>query len=168
MDARPADAQGRSGKHAVALRSAGLEVWASAHFGAGHESGFPAYPNFRTEQMLDGTYATYIAQFDGQLAVYNIANGTIRRRVAGGLSTRFAFGLGSPSPLVVQPESEFATAFLKTNRVGTVLTDPDHLLVDLRANQSDYRRAWQECHAGWSAEGQAGRIQAFLRQAGRR
>jgi hypothetical protein len=118
--------------------------------------------------MLDGTYATYIAQFDGQLAIYNIANSTIHRRVSVGLSTRFAFGLASPSPIVVPPEAAFARAFLAEHRVGTLLAEGHGLRSVLESEQVDFRRVWTESHTAWSAEGQSDSIQEFVRRLERR
>ncbi len=146
----------------IGLEGAGFEVWTSGHFAAEKQSRFRTYPTFSTEEMLDGTFATYIAQFDGQLALYNVANGTLRRRVSAGLSTRFAFGLASPSPLIVPPESRFAAKFLREHPIGIVLDDPQRLRADVERRQSDIRAAWTASHHSWTAEGQSDLVQRFL------
>jgi hypothetical protein len=66
------------------------------------------YRRFTQEEMLDGSFTTFLSRFDGQLAVYRETNRTIRHRVGNGLSTRFGLGLASCAPILVSSSAGFA------------------------------------------------------------
>jgi hypothetical protein len=60
--------------------------------------GYLFYERFTNEGMPSGEFADFVSTFQAQLAIYNEPNSTIRRRVATGLSTRWAFGVAATAP----------------------------------------------------------------------
>ena len=113
-------------------------------------------------QMLSGEFSALIGEFDAQLAIYNTPSSVLTRRVANGLSTRWAFGLTSPAALLVPPKATFATEFLDKHPIGCALRDPGATLDAIRGQGGRWRSTWNSQHVGWSAEGVSERLHEFF------
>lgn len=117
------------------------------------KKGFTFYPYLTNADILDGALANIITQYEGQLAAYRVSNGTVRRRVQNGLSSRFALGLTANSPMLVQGEATDAAAMVRTLGVGASVEAP-HAVPALLQHGARYRDSWLQRHDDWSAEAQ--------------
>jgi hypothetical protein len=115
--------------------------------------GFMMYEPFNHAQMLDGTFSNFISEYGCQLALYNECNTTVRRRVRNGLSSRFALGLTSPSPLVISRGAVGPQRILESRGVGMAVTGPSELK-ERWPELQEMRQQWHATHGEWSAEGQ--------------
>lgn len=126
------------------------------------ERGYAFYPRFSNDAMVDGQFSDFTAGFECQLVSYEIPSGVIRRRVDNGLSTRWAFGLASPAPLVAPEASSMARAFLATHPVGVAADDPDRVMSELGRRAGAMRTYWHQNHQTWSAEGLSASVREFF------
>jgi hypothetical protein len=126
------------------------------------KEGFGFYPHFSGSEMLDGSFASYLGRYDGQIVTYRIHNGTVKRRVSGALSTRWAFGLASPAPLVVPLEADFAKSFFSHYEVGWAVPSPEVAVRYISTRGARARENWVEHHHRWTAEGLSSRLLDFL------
>jgi hypothetical protein len=115
--------------------------------------GFKMYEPFNHSQMLDGTFSNFISGYGCQLALYNEWNTTVRRRVRNGLSSRFALGLTSPSPLVISQGAIGPRRILESRGVGMAVTGPLELK-ERWPELQNMRQQWRTTHGEWTAEGQ--------------
>ncbi len=129
-----------------AIESGGADVWVPSF--RSHPDGWRHYPRFTNAQVLDGTFATFVAQFDAQLALYQSANSTVVRRLRCGLSSRFGLAFASPTTVVVPDVSGFARRMVETLDLGFALGDPRAL-----ASELDPARR-QRVAASWAANRQ--------------
>lgn len=89
------------------LASMGVRVYVESRADIHSIPNMHHYPHFSNKEVIDGTMNQYIAQFDVQLVAYNEFNSTIRRRVASGLSTRFAHAITTKTPMAISANSTF-------------------------------------------------------------
>lgn len=136
------------------VRRGGAEVWIPSF--RRPPDGWHTYPSFTTQQVVDGTFATYLGQFDAQLAVYREANATVRRRVTTGLASRFGLAVASPSTIVVPDRSHFARAVVETLDLGFALGDPGRLASRLDGERrARTNAAWDLHHPQFGAASSA-------------
>ncbi len=126
------------------------------------ERGYIFYQPLERKTLMDGRFAAALEPFHGNLVYYSVRNSTIARRVANGLSTRFANAVCAPTPLVVPPEATFASRFLDEMGTGIAKRDHDTIIEKLLSDGDDMRRAWHDRHASWAAETVAEAFVAFL------
>jgi len=126
------------------------------------ERGYVFYSRFSNEAMVDGRFSDFAAGFGCQLVSYEIPSGVIRRRVNNGLSTRWTFGLASPTPLVAPGRSGVARSFFAAHPVGLASDDPRHVVSELRRCGDAMRDHWHRHHHIWSAEGMAGPVLEYF------
>jgi hypothetical protein len=124
--------------------------------------GFEFYPEFSNADVLSGTFAAYVGGFHGQLVLYRVANGTVRRRVANGLSTRWATGIASPAPVVVQTAARAAASFLEAVPIGVVGDSVETNIDELLTRQLQMRQCWWNTHEKWSAKGMGATLREFF------
>lgn len=123
--------------------------------------GFRFYQRLTNNEVLRGVLGDIVCQHDVQLAHYRIVNSTIRRRVATGLSSRFALGLTANTPIAVPSAAVGPRRFLEGWGIGGVADDAASLQ-RLVAKAPTYRAAWRSNHHSWSAEGQAEQLRRAL------
>jgi hypothetical protein len=127
------------------------------------EAGFEFYEPLPRESLLNGDFARMIARHHGHLAIYNVSNSTIRRRVSTGLSTRFAVGLCAPTPMVVPNEATFARELFAAHNIGVTLRkDPRETIDVVRTSNDHMRQEWYASHLSWSAESNASALAALV------
>ncbi len=131
------------------------------------DAGLDFYPEVPRGGLMNGDFATLLQSFDGQLVYYEVNNPTIRRRVEVGLSTRFATGLCSPSPMIVPPEARFARHFLAEYPVGFAARDPDEIVGRLREGTRALRDTWWDAHHAWAGEAFVPSVRAALTRSAR-
>ncbi len=159
----------RMGKDALGptlegMVNAGASVYVPSFRRETAPRGMHSYPVFSTAQMLDGTFATYVAQFDAQVALYQPVNRTIRRRLATSLSTRFGLAFAAPTTVIVRPESTFAVDLLTDLDLGVVLRAPNDLVASLdAARKARTVEAWHRHRDLFSASALASEIEGFFR-----
>ena len=124
--------------------------------------GYSFYERFTNEGMLSGEFADFVSTFQAQLAIYNEPNSTIRRRVATGLSTRWAFGVAATAPIIASAGSKMAEEFFQRIAIGFRSHSPRRDLDALAKRGAEFREAWIHSHREWSAEGQADRLREFI------
>jgi hypothetical protein len=122
------------------------------------------YPPFCNAELLDGTFARYISQFDAHLVFYRERNGTIRRRVSSGLSTRFAFAMTSTCPIAVSRTSQFIHEHWSAAPFGFMFDRTDDLVESLNDREllRRLRNNMRSTHRSYSFESCSGRISDFL------
>lgn len=123
--------------------------------------GFEFYPRLTNEQVLVGALAEEIAGHSLHYCGYHVANRTIRRRVAQGLSSRFSLGVTANTPILVPMEAVSSRRFLLEHGIGSGVSGPMDVEAVL-ARGHDMREAWRQRHEQWSAEGKAAVLHAIL------
>jgi hypothetical protein len=127
------------------------------------QKGFHFYPQMDRKSVLDGQFADMISQFDAHFVGYNISNATIGRRVSMGLSTRYAVGLCSSAPMIIQKEATFAAQKVVEAGIGEVLDDTlGDVLSRLAEKKDNYRTSWNEHHQQWAAESHVVELKRIL------
>jgi hypothetical protein len=125
--------------------------------------GFVLYEQLPRTSILDGRFSNHIASFDANLAMYAVVNPTLRRRVASGLSTRFANAVGAPSPVVVPPDATFARRFFEKVPIGFASNRHDEIMLRVARDGEEMRQVWASQHESWSADSTAQELSDFLR-----
>jgi hypothetical protein len=122
------------------------------------------YPVFSNQDIYSGRFAEYISQFDAHLVMYNEWNGTMRRWVSTGLSTRFAYALTATSPLAVSQTSQFIHELWHQNPFGFVFHNIDDLAISLHDRQAlvKLRQNMEQVHRSYSFESQSSQISGFF------
>jgi hypothetical protein len=149
------------GAQLTSFVDAGAEVHVSGYWSGDCAPKFPTYRTFSNADVMNGAFASFVSEFDGQLVLYNAHNRTIRRRVGASLSSRFSIGLASASPIFAM-QSAAAREFLEVYQVGSIGSPSE--LSEFLDNSALYRSNWALQHEAWSAEGQRERLNRFLRQ----
>lgn len=126
------------------------------------ELGFDLYEPFARSAITDGTFADFMAGFDANLAMYAVVNGTIRRRVANGLSTRFANALCAPAPIVVPADAKFAKSYFQRRPLGVLVDRPQNLVRMTEDLVTGDRSYWVENHAEWAGEKYCGELREIF------
>jgi hypothetical protein len=117
------------------------------------QHGFEFYPIFDREDMTNGVFANYVGDFQGQIVAYNLVNQTLKRRVSNGLSTRYALGLCSPAPMVIQTESLFAVDKVEGRGIGVAFSSISKSLVsEINEQNYEFRQNWWMKHKEWAGE----------------
>jgi hypothetical protein len=98
----------------IFLRESGNEIADQKLIG----KGFRVYRNHDRESLTNGSFSEFLDGFSGQLPIYNLSNSTIVKRVSNSLSTRFAQGICSSTPVLVQYEAVFAREFVERHKTG--------------------------------------------------
>jgi hypothetical protein len=120
--------------------------------------GLNFYPRIKRSGLLNGEFADLIAAFDGHLVYYQVGNSTIARRVATSLSTRFATGVCSSTPMITPPEAIFAIDFFEQHRIGFASRSGEEIAERLLVDGGRMRSTWREDHLSWSGESNAQRL----------
>lgn len=147
--------------------SAGIDVFVQAPSDDDHRRrltslGYSFYRDVPRNDLLNGKFADMISQFDGHLVYYEIANSTIARRVSTGLSTRFATGVCSSTPMIVPPDATFAVNFLSKNPIGFASSDPYAVSRTLMERGDEMRAHWAANHRTWAGESNAEGLRQLL------
>lgn len=117
-------------------------------------AGFLLYERLSPAQVANGSLARLVDRHDFQYCGYNLANRVIKRRVQNGLSSRFALGVTSMTPVIIEPEALSGRRWLEESDLPHVVR-ADGLAKDLKTFDNQRARIrWQEAHERWSAEGQ--------------
>lgn len=117
------------------------------------ENGFHVYKNHSRESMTNGSFSEFIDGFAGQIPIYNTHNSTIRRRVSNGLSTRFAQGVCSSTPMLLNKEAKFSKEFVEDYQIGLYIEgDISNLLFTFFQQNSRFRLNWYQKHHLWASE----------------
>jgi hypothetical protein len=117
------------------------------------DRGFRIYKSFSRDSMTNGKFTSFLDNFSGQLPVYNLANSTIVRRVSNSLSTRFAQGVCSSTPIIIQHQAKFAKEFVDEHETGLYLNeDADQTLSELVRLGPNLRKNWKRNHKLWASE----------------
>lgn len=145
------------------LASTGVEVFVAGD-GRRRSDGVATYPTQPASSLFDGRFAAMLSQFDAQLPIYYLANATIRRRVSTGLSTRFATGLTTDTPMLVQSEATFAAEFWRTEPFGAFWTHFSELVAQVHdaGMLSAHRAAAQRRHRSFAFERYRESLDQFL------
>lgn len=122
------------------------------------QEGFDFYPRVERAGLLNGEFADLISAFDGHLVYYQVANATIARRVSTSLSTRFATGVCSSTPMITPPEAAFAIDFFGQHRVGFASRSEREIAERLTSEGGQMRSTWRMDHSSWSGESNAQRL----------
>ncbi len=122
--------------------------------------GLHHYPAFTNADMLGGSFASYMSQFDAHLIIYKEYNDTNRRRSARSLSTRLAFSLTSTCPIIVSQTSQFIHEYWADSPFGFMFSHVDDLVESLQDSQklSVLRSNMEKVHRSFSFEAQSDRI----------
>lgn len=147
------------------LAEAGVHVFVNHNADLKNVENLHVYPPFSNQDLLEGRFAQYISQFDAHLLIYNECNGTLRRRVASGLSTRLAFSLTSVCPIVVSETSQFIHEYWKDEPFGFMFKNVDDLVESLRDSQklSVLRANMERVRRSFSFEVQSDRIHQLFK-----
>jgi hypothetical protein len=124
------------------------------------------YPYFSNADLLEGRFAQYISQFDAHLAIYNDYNGTVRRRVSTGLSTRLAFAMTATSPVAVTESSQFMTEYWGDTPFGFMFRGVDDLVESLedKGHLAWLRQNMKQVHQSFAFESQATRVTRLMQE----
>lgn len=124
------------------------------------------YPEFSNADLFEGRFAQYISQFDAHLVIYNEWNGTIRRWVSSGLSTRLAYSLTSTSPLAVTHTSKFIEEYWKDTPFGFTFCDVEDLVKSLYNTQmlTLLRQNMEQVHRSYAFESQGEHVAQFFKE----
>jgi hypothetical protein len=124
------------------------------------------YPFFSNRALFEGRFARYVSQFDAHLVLYNESNGTIRRRVSTGLSTRLAFALAATAPVALTRTCSFIEEYWGEDPFGLVFSDVGDLVASLRDKRllTTLRSNMEKVHISHTFEAQKERIVRFLVQ----
>lgn len=146
------------------LAGRGIHVFLNSVADLRSVSNFHHYPAFSNAQLLDGTFAGYLSEFDAHLVIYHEVNGTIRRRVASGLSTRMAFAMTSTCPIAVSRGSRFVEEYWGDAPFGFAFDALDDLVESLNDGEKlrRCRLNMEHVRAAYSFEAQTSRINRFL------
>jgi hypothetical protein len=124
--------------------------------------GYSFYGDVPRSHIMNGGFADMISQFDGHLVCYEVANSTISRRVSTSLSTRFATGICSSTPLIVPPEATFAKDFFSRHPIGFASKDPGVVRRTLGERGAQMREYWKTNHQAWAGESNASGLRQLL------
>lgn len=112
--------------------------------------GYKFYPYMTNEDVLRGSLAEVIVEHEFQLCYYNACSRTIRRRMAGGMSSRFALGLTANTPIILPREAKSSLSFVLDKAIGAEVNEPR----DIGTPDERLFESWKSNHFQWSAEGQ--------------
>jgi hypothetical protein len=146
------------------LANSGVHVYVSSKADTRGINNLHTYPHFTNEELFRGTFSAYVSQFDAHLVLYNEHNGTIRRRVATGLSTRYAFAVTADCPIAVTHTSAFVREFQKRAPFHLCFHDTSDLIAQLRDHGllQQLRNNLAAVKRTFALENNAERLAAFL------
>lgn len=152
------------GEHLISIVRQGARVFVHEKSGIDSTTGLETYPEFSNADLMNGVFANFISQFDGHLTIYNESNGTIRRRVRTGLSTRLALAMTADAPVVASSESAFLLPLWGERPFGFTYRTPQDLVAQLsnREKMAVLRENMRQRKQEFSMEQQQLNIQNFL------
>lgn len=146
------------GRTLLDLVHSGAAVWLSGLQKQACSHGarpFNFMPRFSNADLFNGRMATYLAQFNGTLLLYNVHDRTIRRRVRNSLSTRLALAVTTPTAWIINGESRVLCEELWGDEPwGLVLDEakPQRTLQELRSIEGLAQSRWEQARGRLTME----------------
>lgn len=124
------------------------------------------YPPFTNWDVFAGKMGKYINDFDAHVVLYNEFNGTIRRRSANGLATRFALAVTSTCPIAVTSTSTFTHEYWEDHPDGFHFSSVDELVEKLSDDGllAAARASLSNGHSRYSFEACSAGVHSFLQR----